>query len=106
MQARIPLVVASVGVSWMFACSGPDQPQPDGGDSGPEAEAAIAQPAGFDRFCAGHDFASSLAPATFSPLSGTYAGYYANGLNANSQKIAMPAGAQETMKVVPTEPFL
>jgi len=93
-------------MSWMFACGDPD-PVPDGGgDSGSEAEAAIAQPAGFDRFCAGHDFASSLAPATFSPLSGTYAGYYANGLNVNSQKIPMPAGAMETMKVVPTEPFL
>src|SRR5207253_10441971 len=90
-----PDAAATCGVSWMLACSGPDQPLPDAGDAANEAEVAIAQPAGFDRFCAGHDFASSLTAATVSPLSGTYAGFYANGLNANSQKIAMPAGAQE-----------
>src|SRR4249919_513332 len=107
MQRRIPLAVAFMGLGFAFAC-GPDASPSDAGDAGneAEAEAAIAQPAGFDRFCTGHDFATSLAPATVSPLTGTYAGYYANGLNINQQKIPMPAGAHETMRVIPTEPFL
>ena len=90
----------------MFACSSTPAPQADAGDAGGEAEAAIAQPAGFDRFCAGHDFASSLAPATLSPLTGTYVGFLQNGLNASDNPTAMPAGALEAMRVVPTEPFI
>jgi hypothetical protein len=69
---------------------------PDASDS--DADAATAVPAGFDRFCAGKDFASSLADATVSTLSGTYKGYYPS-------QVVKP-GSLETMKVIPTEPFM
>ena len=90
----------------MFACSGDSNPVPDAGDASIEAEAGPTQPAGFDRFCAGHDFASSLAPATVSPLSGTYVGFLSKGVNAAYQTVPMPIGTQETMRVIPPEPFI
>ncbi len=91
------------------ACSSnPSTPPPDaGGDVvTTDADAGSGVPVGFERFCAGHDFASSLAPATVSTLSGSYVGYYSNGVNANGQTIPMPVGAMEMMKVIPPEPFL
>ncbi len=85
--------------------AGPDVAQNDGGGDAADA-ATPSVPAGFERFCNGKDFASTLEPATVGKLGGSYTGYYANGVDANGNQVPMKTGTEEMMKVIPQQPFL